>query len=210
MKLVLLSLLVLLSWQAHAQTDLETDDSFFHSAKSPYEDDELDRSIRKDPVVVGVKQQNKADTAVKSEFSSVRPGLLRPSEAAAMDQAVVRENKRREKAILKRLAENGPMVKACVDQSKQKLQNSQITIAWLISPTGKVLQAAVKSSDVQNPEIEKCIYEASSKLTFDEAASEHLKQSLAEYTYKFKVAGRSPASMKSKARKIKKVSALQR
>jgi hypothetical protein len=196
MKYLFCTLLLILSFAARAESGLDTDDKFFHSTKSPYEDDDLDRATRRDPVGVEVKQERKSENAVKDEFESARPGLLKPYEAAAMDEAVVRENKRRQRAILKRLAENGPMVKACVDKAKQKLQNSQITIAWLISPAGKVLQAAVKSSDFQNPEIEKCIYEASSNITFTEAASEHLKQSLAEYTYKFKVQTRTPASVK--------------
>jgi hypothetical protein len=190
--------------KAHAQSDsgLDIDDKFFHSAKSPYEDDDLDRSTRKDPVAVKSNQQQKVDSEVKNEFNSAQPQLLRREEAAAMDQAVVNENKRRDNAILKRLAENTPAVRACVEQSKQKFEGSYIQMAWLISNDGKTLEATIRGTDIQDPEIQKCIYESSLKISFNEAATDHLKKSMAEYTYKFKVKPRQPASVPRKAQRL--------
>lgn len=184
---------------AHAEDDLEIDSQFFKSAKSPYEDDDLDRATKKDPLAVKTTQQQQNENAVKSEFSSVQPGLMSAEEASAMDQAVVRENKRRQQAILKRLAQNTPAVKACVDQSKQKFEGTHIRMAWLISRDGKTLQAAIKATDITSEEIQKCIYEASLKISFDEAATDHMKKSVAEYTYKFHKP-RQPASVAAKKR----------
>lgn len=210
MKLLVFSLLILTSYSAHADEDLEVDSQFFHSAKGPYEDDELDRATKKDPLAVKTKQQLEAESAVKSEFNSVQPGLMKSYEAAAMDQAVINENKRREKAILSRLAAHTPVVKECVAKSKEKFKGTHITMKWLISKDGKTLETAVKSTDVQDPLVEKCIYESALKITFNEAATDHLKQSMAEYTYKFKIKSRAPASVKRAKTKMKKSKARSR
>jgi hypothetical protein len=88
---------------AHAESALETDDSFFKGAQSPYENDDLDRAYMKSELSKSMEHQNKSENKVKDEFSVATPDVMPAYEARAMDDKVITENKRRQRAILSRI-----------------------------------------------------------------------------------------------------------
>lgn len=184
MKIILYAAMILLSLKAYAQ-DLETDDSFF-KGNAPYEDDELDRASKKNALTKTMDQQKKYEFKVKDEVSTAAPGLMSASEAKAMDQRVVNENKRRRKAILNKLSSSAQIVQMCFNKNTTNFQGSHATVIWMVGPDGRVLDTAIKSTDIDNSEIQKCIHDIAVNLNFSEAKTDLLKKSLVEYTYKFK------------------------
>jgi len=180
--------------QAIAQADLETDDRFFKSEKNPYEEDDLDRQYKQKQSNQNVDQLKTTDTTVKGEVTSTAPDMMSSSEAAMIDQRVVEENKRRQRAIMSTVSSHGFMVKECIDKNRKGFQGSQITLAWLIAPNGQVLNADIKNTDIENPDIQNCVKDAALKLDFSSAAYMQYKKSLVEYTYRVKVKSRTPSS----------------
>lgn len=203
MRLLLLMLLLGFSATVFAESDLETDDSFFRSSAGPYEEDELDRLYKKSDLTKTTEQQKKTESKVKDEFSSAKTDIMDAAEARRMDERVVAENKRRQKAILNRLAASSGPVHACVAKNAVNFQGTHATVIWMIDPNGRILDLAIKSTDIENEKIQKCIYDVAKSLNFDEAKTDLLKKSEVEYTYKFKKIVRSapaPALKKSPRR----------
>lgn len=202
MRVLLLMLLLGFSANvfAESESDLETDDSFFRSSAAPYEEDELDRLYKKSDLVKTTEQQKNAESKVKDEFSSAKTDIMDAAEARRMDDRVVAENKRRQKAILNRLAASSGPVHACVAKNAVNFQGTHATVIWMIDPDGRILDLAIKSTDIENEKIQKCIYDVAKSLNFDEAKTDLLKKSQVEYTYKFKKIVRSaPAPTLRKA-----------
>lgn len=184
MRFMLFVTTMIFSLHAYSQ-DLETDDSFF-KANAPYEDDELDRASKKNPLAQTLEHQKKYDFKVKDEVSTAAPGMMSPSEAKAMDLKVVAENKRRRKAILNKLSSSSQVMQMCFHKNTTNFQGTHATVIWMVAPNGKVLDTAIKSTDIDNSEIQKCIHDIAVNLNFNEAKTDLLKKSLVEYTYKFK------------------------
>ncbi|MGZ3744615.1 MAG: hypothetical protein ACXWRE_07060 [Pseudobdellovibrionaceae bacterium] len=203
MKLIWVLSLLIITTTAHAESALETDDNFFKSAVAPYEDDDLDRTHKKNELQKSVEREKKIDSHVKEEFSSTRQGIMPAYEAQMMDQRIVAENKRRQAAIMRRLDSSSRSVLTCVNKKGQRLQGSRATLLWMIEPDGRVSDTAIKTTDIEDPEIQKCIQDVAAGLDFSSAKTDLLKRSRVEYTYKFKVKQkRQIASIKKK--KLKK------
>jgi hypothetical protein len=186
MKYILLVLLFGIAGQAYAQSEMETDDRFFTPANAPYEDDELDRIHKKNELAKSTEQLKKTENKVSSEFSTTTPDIMASYEARMMDDRIVAENKRRQKAILSKLASSSSAIHQCISKNVREFQGSHATVIWMIAPNGKVLDTAIKNTDIENPEIQNCIHSVASSLTFDEAKTDLFKKSHVEYTYKFK------------------------
>jgi hypothetical protein len=202
MKYILSSLLLLfVAAAAHAEpVDLETDQGFFGSTKGVDDEDDLDRAYKQREANKPAKQLETNDVTVKGEIGSGDPGIMSRTEAEANDQMVLAENKRRQQAIFRTLAANSSMVRTCIDQNKKSFQGTQIRLAWLIDPAGKVLQTAVKDTDFTNNEVQACVQAAAKQLDFSSAATHQFKKSLVEYTYKVNLKQtRRPASVPGKA-----------
>jgi hypothetical protein len=196
--IILTSLLLILPMApAQAQVDLETDDSFFDSIKSPYEEDDLDKSYRNHQKNKPVEAIKDKEITEKSEIGSTSPQMMSKTEAAYIDQKMIEEDKRRKKAIFNTISSNRSIVKSCIEKNKKDFQGSQITVAWMIGPKGNVLNAEVRSSDFNSPETQACVQLAAQQLDFSAAAFDQYKKSLVEYTYKVTLKqARKPASMK--------------
>lgn len=186
MKTFLLFVALTLPAFAHAESGLETDDSFFRDAKAPYEDDDLDRDYKKNELSKTIDRQKKTESKVKDEFSVTTPDVMPAYEARAMDEKIVAENKRRQNAILSRIHSSSGAVHSCVAQDPRNFQGTHATVIWMVSPEGKIMDMAIKSTDIENNEIQKCIQDVAAKLDFSSARTDLLKKSHVEYTYKFK------------------------
>lgn len=186
MKIFLYFIAFTLSAFAHAESALETDDSFFRDAKAPYEDDDLDRDHKKNELSKTIERQKKTENKVKDEFSVTTPDVMSASEARAMDTRIVTENKRRQRAILNRIQSSAGAVHSCVAQDPRNFQGTHATVIWMISPAGKIMDTAIKSTDIENNQVQKCIQDVAAKLDFSGARTDLLKKSHVEYTYKFK------------------------
>jgi len=186
MKFILLVLLFGFTGQAFAESEFDTDDRFFTPSNAPYEDDELDRIHKKNELAKSTEQLKKTETKVTSEFFTTTPDVMASYEARMMDDRIVAENKRRQKAILDKLASSSSAIHECVSQNPRQFQGTHATVIWMIAPNGKVLDTAIKNTDIENPEIQNCIQSVASNLTFAEAKTELFKKSHVEYTYKFK------------------------
>lgn len=205
MKLIIFAALLAFSantyGQAEAQADLETDDRFFKSSVAPYEDDELDRIHKKNALIKTTEQQNRTESKVKDEFSSAAPGVMQSYEARAMDEKVIAENKRRQKVIMNQLSASSGPIHECVSKNAKFFQGTKATVIWMIGPDGKVLDTALKETDIENPEIQKCIQDVAMAMNFDEAKTDLYKKSHVEYTYKFKKRIVKPTSTAARAKK---------
>jgi hypothetical protein len=197
MKFILCAVSVILSLAAHAESALETDDGFFKSSVAPYEDDDLDRSYKKNELTKSTEHQKKVESNVTDEFSSTHQGIMPAYEAQMMDQKIVAENKRRQAAIMRRLSSSSGAVYDCVTKNSKNFQGTYTTVKWLIAPSGKVMEAAIKSTDIENTEIQKCIEEVALNLDFSSAKTDLLKKSLVEYSYKFKKKSKTGALKKT-------------
>lgn len=186
MKILLYMIVLALSAVAHAESALETDDSFFSEAKSPYEDDELDRAYKKNELSKTIERQQKTETKVKDEFSTTTPDIMPAYEARAMDQKIVEENKRRQAAILGRIKSSSMLVHSCIAKNAQQFQGTHATVIWMIGADGRIMDTAIKSTDIENNDIQKCIHDVAATLDFSSARTNLLKKTQAEYTYKFK------------------------
>lgn len=186
MKIFVYLMVMALSVVAHAESALETDDTFFKGAQAPYEDDDLDRAYKKNELSKTIEKQKKTETKVKDEFSSTSPDIMPAYEARAMDEKIVAENKRRQMAILNRIKSSATMVHSCVAKNPHQFQGTHATVIWMIGADGRIMDTAIKSTDIDNNDIQKCIQEVASKLDFSNARTDLLKKTQAEYTYKFK------------------------
>lgn len=185
MKFLLYVLVIAMPIFAHAESGLETDDSFFQEAKSPYEDDDLDRAYKKNELVKSIDRQQKTENKVKDEFSTTAPDIMPAYEARAMDEKITAENKRRQQAILSRLQSSSSQIYACIAKKPRHFQGTHATVIWMIAPTGRVLDTAIKSTDIEDNDIQKCIQDVAAKLDFSNAKTDLLKKSQVEFTYKF-------------------------
>jgi hypothetical protein len=194
--LFFLLLSVLPMTHAIAQVDLETDDRFFKEQRNPYEEDDLDRAYKNRQSSQSYEQLKNTDVTIKDEMGTTSPGLMSPFEASSIDRQVINENKRRQQRILQTVAANSYAIKTCIDQNRKGFQGSQITLAWLIDPSGKVLNADIRSTDFNSPEAQNCVKDYATRLDFRSAATHQYKKSLVEYTYrvKLKQSQRRPAS----------------
>lgn len=186
MKILLYMMVLALSAVAHAESALETDDSFFKDARSPYEDDDLDRAYKKNELSKTIEKQQKTESKVKDEFSSTSPNIMPAYEARAMDEKITAENKRRQTAILNRIKSSSSSVHGCIAKNAQQFQGTHATVIWMIGADGRIMDIAIKSTDIENNEIQKCIHDVAATLDFSSARTDLLKKTQAEYTYKFK------------------------
>lgn len=186
MRIFLYMIVFAVSAFAHAESALETDDSFFKEAKSPYEDDDLDRAYKKNELSKTIEKQKTTETKVKDEFSTTTPDIMPAYEARAMDERIVAENKRRQKAILNSIQSSSGAVHACVARNARAFQGTHATVIWMVGADGRIMDTAIKSTDIENNEIQKCIQDVAAKLDFSSARTDLLKKSHVEYTYKFK------------------------
>lgn len=186
MRIFLYIIVLALSAVAHAESALETDDSFFKEARSPYEDDELDRAYKKNELSKTIERQQKTENKVKDEFSTTTLDIMPAYEAQAMDNKIIAENKRRQQAILSRIQSSAGMVHSCVAKNPRQFQGTHATVIWMIGPDGRIMDTAIKSTDIEDGAIQKCIQEVAGKLDFSNARTDLLKKTHAEYTYKFK------------------------
>lgn len=170
-----------------AQVDLETDQGFFDPGKAPYEEDDLDKAYRNNQGAKVAEQLKVTDVTVKDEIGSTHPALMSSSEAQMIDQRIAAENKRRQEAIFRTLSSHSSMVRNCIDQNKKAFQGSQITLVWMIAPSGKVLDTAIKSSDFNSQEVQACVQNSAQQLDFSAAAFQQYKKSHVEYTYRVKL-----------------------
>jgi len=178
---------VMADFPVFAQVDLETDQGFFSPGKNPYEEDDLDKVQRQQQNSNFGHQIKSTDVIIKDELGSTNPGDMSRTEAEMIDQGIVTENKRRQQAIFKTLAANSAIVRTCIDQNKKLFQGTKITLIWLIDQQGKVLNAEIKNSDFNLPEVQACVRAAAINLDFSAAAVQQYKKSLVEYTYKVNV-----------------------
>lgn len=186
MRIFLYIMVLALSAVAHAESALETDDSFFKDARSPYEDDDLDRAYKKNELSKTIEKQQKTENKVKDEFSTTTPDIMPAYEAQAMDNKIVAENKRRQQAILSRIQSSAGLVHGCVAKNPRQFQGTHATVIWMIGADGRIMDTAIKSTDIDDNQIQKCIQEVAAKLDFSKARTDLLKKTHAEYTYKFK------------------------
>ncbi|WP_413291458.1 hypothetical protein [Bdellovibrio sp. HCB337] len=186
MKSILLVTLLAISTNVYAESDLETDDSFFKSSAAPYEDDELDRMQKKNALIKSNENQKMTDTKVKDEFSTATPGVMQSFEARAMDERVIAENKRRQQAIIRQLKSSSAPIYQCVSKDPHSFEGTKATVIWMVGQNGKVLDSAIKDTDIVSNEIQKCIHDVAMSMNFDEAKTDLIKKSHVEYTYKFK------------------------
>jgi len=181
-----LIILTLFTSLTYAESALETDDSFFSGSKAPYEDDDLDRAHKKNEISKVIERQKKTETEVKDEFTTARPNTMSTHEARAMDERIVAENKRRQSSILNSIKSSAALVQSCVNQNPQHFQGTHATVIWMIGADGRIMDSAIKTTDIENGEIQKCIQDVAMKLDFSNARTDLLKKTHAEYTYKFK------------------------
>lgn len=186
MKISLGILLVTLSLGAHAESELETDDSFFKGAAAPYEDDELDRDYKKNELLKTTEHQKKTETKVQSEFSETTQGIMPAYEARMMDEKIIAENKRREEALLSTIRRSSGAVHACIAKNAQLFEGTHATVIWMVSAEGTIQDMAIKDTDIQNTEIQRCIEQVAGSLDFSSAKTTMLKKTHVEYVYKFK------------------------
>jgi hypothetical protein len=191
-------LIFLAATTARAEVDLETDAGFFGAGKNPHQEDDLDRAYRTKEASKASDELKVEDVTMQGEIQSAKPGLMSKTEAADIDRRLLAENKRRRQAIVKTLAGNSSIVKACIDKNKKEFQGSQITLKWMIAPSGKVLMADVTDSDFTSQEVQACVRASALKLDFSAAAIQQYKKSLVEYTYKVNLLkSRAPASVQT-------------
>lgn len=159
---------------------LDTDYQFFQALNIVLDEDELDKAYQEKLAAENLEKLKNTDTTVKSEIGTTAPGMLTRKEGVAMDAKRVQ--------ILKKIAKNGQLVRACILQSKKdgiEFKGTAMTLAWEVEPTGKVINTAVKATDVENKEIHACVLKSLADWNFGEAMKDQTKNSHIEYTYRF-------------------------
>jgi hypothetical protein len=159
---------------------LDTDYQFFQALAVPYVDDEMDKATKKDQVAVIIEKTAQDQKAVGGEIKTTTPAMLTAKQSAAVDL--------RRTLILKKIATNGQVVRACILQHKkpgEPFRGTAMTLAWEVDPTGKVENAQMKSTDVEVQEIKDCVVKALAEWNFSDIIKEKTKRSHIEYTYRF-------------------------
>jgi hypothetical protein len=151
------------------------------------DEDELDQNYKQSQDTQNEAQIKGTDQTVKTELKTVAPQtkLLTPSEAAEADA--------RREAILKKIASNGQMVKKCIQQNhknKESFKGTELSLAWEVNTSGKVLNAQIKSTDIESKAVESCVLKALGEWNFSDIAKDMKKTSHIEYTYRFTNAGK--------------------
>jgi hypothetical protein len=160
---------------------LDTDYRFFQALNVTIEEDDMDRAYKQALALQNVQEIKGTDKTVKTELKTIVPQTrtLTPAEAAA--------DARRE-AILKKIAANVKMVKSCIMQNrkdKEPFKGTELTLAWEVETSGKVINAQVKATDVENKEIQGCILKSLAEWNFNDVMKDIKKTSHIEYTYRF-------------------------
>lgn len=173
---------------------LDTDYEFFQALAVPEEEDEMDQETKKDEVAKIIEKSRWTDKTVRKEIVTTTPGMMSRKEGAAMDHKRVQ--------ILRKIAVNGQHVRKCILQFKTpgEFKGTAMTLAWEVNPAGKVENAKMKATDVDNREIQACVLKALAEWNFQEAVKEQGKRARIEYTYRFisatkEASNRKPASM---------------
>ncbi|MBC7370763.1 MAG: hypothetical protein H7326_04310, partial [Bdellovibrionaceae bacterium] len=134
---------------------LDTDYRFFQSFDvMTLEEDALDKAYKQAQTTQSATQLAGTNHTVKNELQTVAPQIkvMTPEQAKAADV--------RRELILKKIASNVKTVKMCIRQNradKTEFKGTELTLSWEVDATGKVASARVKSTDVENKEIQKCI-----------------------------------------------------
>lgn len=162
---------------------LDTDYRFFQTMNViTLEEDALDKAYKQAQSVQNTTQLVGTTQAVKQELQTVAPQIkVMTSEQAKAADA-------RRELILKKIAANVKTVRLCIRQNrieKQEFKGTELTLSWEIDATGNVASARVKSSDLENKEIQKCILGALYEWKFDDVVAKDQKMAHIEYTYRF-------------------------
>jgi len=159
---------------------LDTDYQFFQALAVPYQDDEMDKATKKDQVTAIIEKTAIDNNAVGGEIKTTTPTMLTAKQSSAVDL--------RRSLILKKIATNGQVVRACIIQHKkpgEPFKGTAMTLAWEVDPTGKVENPQMKSTDVEIQEIKDCVVKALAEWNFGDILKEKTKRSHIEYTYRF-------------------------
>jgi hypothetical protein len=162
---------------------LDTDYRFFQSLNvTTLEEDALDKAYKQAQDGQHISDLKDADKTVKTELKTVAPQvkMMSVEEAKAADL--------RRDLILKKIAANVKTVKMCIRQNrsdKEEFKGTELTLAWEVDPSGKVVSAQVKATDVANKEIQNCILGALYEWDFNEIVKDQKKAAHVEYTYRF-------------------------
>jgi hypothetical protein len=157
---------------------LDTDYHFFQSLNVTLDEDELDKAYKQAETTQNISDLKNNDQTVKSEVKATTPQLLSQTEAVAADT--------RREMILKKIAANAKMVRTCILQNKKEdFKGTAMTLAWEVEASGKVANAQVKATDVENKEIQNCIVKGLAGWDFSDVVKDLGKSSQIEYTYRF-------------------------
>lgn len=162
---------------------LDTDYRFFQSLNVTLDEDELDKAYKAKQEAELQERLLRTESTVKTEINSTTPGILPPQQGVAMDG--------KRELILKKIAANGQQVRACIRQHKNimEFKGTSMTLTWEVEPSGKVANAQLKTTDIDDQGIQKCILEALAGWDFSDATKVagplDAKNSLVEYTYRF-------------------------
>lgn len=162
---------------------LDTDYRFFQSLNIILDEDELDQAYKAKLAAENLEKIKNTDATVKTELTTTAPTLFRKKEAVALDE--------KRTLILNKIASNGQQVRACILQHKDKeeFKGTAMTLSWEVEPSGKVANAQMKATDVENQAIQACVLKSLAEWNFGEAmkasANGSLKNSQVEYTYRF-------------------------
>lgn len=159
---------------------LDTDYQFFQSLNLALEEDELDKAYQAKLAAENLEKLKQTDSTVKTEISTTTPTLLSKKEGTVIDEKRMQ--------ILKKIAANGQHVRACILQQKKagiEFKGTAMTLAWEVEPSGKVLRPQLKTTDVENKEIQDCVLKSLAEWNFSDVMKAQTKNSHIEYTYRF-------------------------
>lgn len=158
---------------------LDTDYQFFQALNITLDEDELDKAYQAKLAAENLERLKNTDHTVRSEISTTAPGLMSKKDGVVMDE--------KRTQILKKIANNGLYIRACILEHKKgpEFQGTTMTLAWEIEPSGKVANTQVKATDVESQEIKDCVLKSLAEWNFGEAMKAQAKSSHIEYTYRF-------------------------
>lgn len=159
---------------------LDTDFHFFQALAVPNEDDELDRSFKKDELDEILEKNAQTTKTLSGEIKTTTPKTFTRQQGEAMDK--------RRALILKKIASNGHFVRTCIRQNQRPgipFKGTTLTLSWEVVPSGKVENAQIKSTDIPAREITNCVLKGMGEWNFADIMKEGGKRSQIEYTFRF-------------------------
>lgn len=158
---------------------LDTDYQFFQALNITLDEDELDKAYQAKLAAENLEKLKNTDSTMRSEIGTTAPSLMSKKEGSVVDE--------KRTQILKKIANNGLYVRACILQHKKgsEFKGTAMTLSWEIEPSGKVANTQMKATDVESQEIKDCVLKSLAEWNFGEAMKAQTKSSHIEYTYRF-------------------------